>query len=84
MDDSKLEELRTIHRELARLIGNHQEAIEGFAIVIAALRKTLQGDPTLSEKYEANFQVLQADESSRPTPQQAGMVQGILRNLSEW
>jgi hypothetical protein len=84
MDDSKIEELRNIHRDIARFLGEQHEIILSHALVISAIRETLQGDPALSGKYEANLQSLKDAEHARPNPTQAGMVRGILRRLSEW
>ena len=84
MDDSKLDELRLIHRDLARFLGEQHEIILSHALVISAIRQTLQGDPALSAKYEANLQSLKAAGHARPNPMQAGLVHKFLNQLKNW
>jgi hypothetical protein len=83
MDDAKVDQLRFIHRELARFLGEQREVILSQAIVIGALRKTLENDPVLSGKYAVHYQALKAAEHDQPNPQ-AGLVSGFLRLLADW
>ena len=84
MDETKIQDLRRLHGELARYLGEQHETIEGMAIVIGALRQTIEGDPDLSGKYAAHYESLKSSESARPNPMQAGVLQGFLNRLRNW
>jgi predicted ThiF/HesA family dinucleotide-utilizing enzyme len=84
MDESKIDELRLIHRDLARLLGEQHEVILSQRLVIVALQRTVEGDPALSKKYVACLQALKSDPSARPNPMQAGFVQKLLDRLKNW
>ena len=84
MDESKIEELRSIHRDLARYLGEQHETIEGMAVVIGALRKTIEDDSVLSKKYKVHFQSLTSNESGQPNRVQAGILHEFLTRLRNW
>jgi hypothetical protein len=84
MDDVKIQELRVLHNDLARLLSQQHEVILSTANVVGAIRQTLEGDPALSKKYAANLESLKLNAQLQPNPMQAGVLQGLLRRLREW
>ena len=79
MDESKLEELRIIHHELAVFLRQSHQELNGVALVVGALRKTLEDDPAFASKYKKNLQDLQAQESKKRR-----IGSGFLLRLQNW
>ena len=84
MDDTKLNELRSILRDLSWLIGQQQEIILGQTSVIGALRMTLGNDPALSKKYAANLQSLKDGAHGRPDQAAMALASGLLHRMTQW
>ena len=84
MEPQKLNELRSILRDLSWLIGQQQEIILGQASVIGALRLTVGNDPALSEKYTANLQSLKDGAHGTPDRAAMGMVVGLMHRMTQW
>ena len=86
MDDLKVQELRILHRDLARFLGEQYKSVEGMSVIVAALRKTMEGDPNLVAKYRANLQSLKDAASAKKAPQSSAenAASGFLNRLSSW
>jgi hypothetical protein len=86
MDESKVDELRRILRDLAWLVGQQQEIILSQTAVIGAVRMTLEGNPDLAKKYAANLQSLKDAAHKRQNLDQAAvnMASDLLRRMQQW
>jgi hypothetical protein len=84
MDDTQLNDLRRILRDLSWLLGQQQEIILAQASVAGAIRMTLQSDPVLSEKYEANLRSLKDPARKKPDQAAMSLVSGLLHRMKEW
>lgn len=84
MDDSKVQELRLIHHDLAKVISAQQEVIATLRLVVAAIQKTLANDPDLSEKYGAFLGDQISPAFPQPNPTQARLVAALVTRLDEW
>ncbi|MGC1361815.1 MAG: hypothetical protein WA419_07640 [Silvibacterium sp.] len=84
MDDTKLDELRSILRDLSWLIGQQQEIILAQTSVIGAIRITLQNDPDLSKKYAANLQSLKDGAHGKPDLAAMSLASGLLDRMTQW
>ena len=84
MDEEKIEELRLMHHDLAKFLGDQHELLLSHMLVIAALRKTLEGSSTLAKKYAENLASIKSDASALPSPTQLGVAQTLLRKLRSW
>lgn len=84
MEPQKLNELRSILRDLSWLIGQQQEIILGQASVIGALRLTVGNDPDLSGKYAANLQSLKDGAHGKPDQAAMSMAVGLMHRMTQW
>lgn len=84
MDDSKVNDLRSILRDLSWLLGQQQEIILSQAVVSGAIRMTLEGDPALSKKYEANLQSLKGSGRAKPDQAAMGLTATLLQRMKSW
>lgn len=84
MDDSKAEELRSIHRDLSSYLEKQYEVVLNQSFAIAAIRKVLDGDSALSKSYKESLRDLKDDDAIRPNliPRQA--LDELVRRLVEW
>lgn len=84
MDETKLNELRSILRDLSWLIGQQQEIILSQTAVIGAIRTTLENDPDLSKTYAANLQSLRGGVHGKPDQTGTAMAAGLLHRMTQW
>jgi hypothetical protein len=84
MEDSKLNELRSILRDLSWLLGQQQEIILSQTAVIGAIRLTLESDPALSKTYAANLQSLKGGAHGKPDQAATALASGLLHRMTQW
>jgi hypothetical protein len=84
MDEMKLNELRSILRDLSWLLGQQQEIILSQTAVIGAIRMTLECDPALSKKYAANLQSLKDGAHGKPDQAATALASGLLERMMQW
>jgi hypothetical protein len=73
MDDSKFEELRTLHRELAQYLTSQNELIISLRRTVAVIQQTLDNDSApqgghsaLGNRYREYLAALAPTETPRP------------------
>jgi hypothetical protein len=84
MDDSKLEELRLIHRDLAKYLKKQHEAVSNGLLTMAALRMTLDSDPVFRKSYKTNLRALLEDGTFQASPTSENTLQTLLKRLADW
>jgi hypothetical protein len=94
MDDSKLNELRTLHRELAEYLANQSEVVITLRKTVAAIQQTLDNDSApqggysaLSKCYKEHLASLAPTASPRPNLTEVlsrEAVNSLVRKLNEW
>jgi hypothetical protein len=94
MDDSKIEELRVIHRDLAKYLEQQSETILTLRKVVAAIQQTLDNDSApqgggsdLSKHYKAHLASLTPTASPRPNLTEVlsqEEVNSLVKKLTEW
>jgi hypothetical protein len=84
MDDSKLEELRLIHRELVAYLKKQHETMSNSILAISAIRGALESNPDLRKAYSASHRALTEDGTFHPTPDYENTLQKLLERLAEW
>ena len=84
MDDSKIKELRLIHKDLAAYLKKQHEAMSNCLLTAAALRKSLDSDPTLRKLYKTNRRALLTDETFQAGLSPSTSLERLLKKLAEW
>jgi len=84
MDDSRLNELRLLHRDLAAHLKEQHQVINNNTIAIAAIRKVLETRPDLQKSYKESLRDLKDDATIQPTPSYTHVFERLLKRLSEW
>ncbi len=91
MDDSKVNELRIIHKELAQYLVEQSEIILILRKVVAAIQQTLDNDSAaqgghsaLSKAYKENFAAQASSVSPQPNPLAAVTLNSLVNKLNEW
>jgi hypothetical protein len=84
MDDSKIDELRLIHGDLAMYLEKQHEAMSNGILAIAAIRGALASDHGLQKAYKASLRELSEDETFQANQDHENTLQNLLKRLSEW
>jgi len=94
MDDSKIKELRAIHKELAEYLTAQNEVIIILRRTAAILQQTLDNDSApqggrsaLADRYTAYLASQETSETPRPNPTEdrsRRAVNSLAKKLTEW
>ena len=90
MDESKVQELRAIHDDLAHYLVAQNEILVSVTRAVAAIQHALDNDSApqgghsaLSNKYRERLAALIASESLRPNPSVLALG-SLVKKLNEW
>ena len=88
MDDFKIEELRVIHRELARHLAAQNETLASVTKTVGAIQHALDSDSApqglrsaLSDIYKGH---LASAIASEPPQRRPSALDSLLKKLMEW
>ena len=94
MDDSKVKELRTLHRELAQYLTVQNDVIIILRRTVATLQQTLDtgsspqgGRSALANRYREYLASQETSEKLRPNPTEdrsRRAVESLAKKLTEW
>lgn len=94
MDDSKIKELRTLHRELAQYLTAQNEVIIILRRTVATLQQTLDNDSdpqgvrsALGNRYREYLASQETSEKLRPNlteVQSRKAAESLAKRLNEW
>ena len=84
MNDSKVKELRTLHKELAAYLKQQHEAVNNCLLTVVALRKAVETQADLRAIYKAKVQQLSEDETFRATSDSSNTLETLLQRLADW
>jgi hypothetical protein len=84
MDDTKMEALRLILRELAEYLREQHQVITNQTTAIGAIRQAFEGDSALSKLYRDSLRDLIYDETIRPNLVRSQVFETLVKKLSEW
>jgi hypothetical protein len=94
MDDSKIKELQTLHRELAQYLTNQNEATLSLKRVVAGIQQTLENDSdqlggrsALANRYKAYLATQVPTETPRSNLTERlsrEAVELLAKRLNEW
>jgi hypothetical protein len=94
MDDLKIKELQTLHRELAEYLVQQSEVIITLRKTVAAIQRTLDNDSApqgghsaLSKRYKEHLAFLAPTASPRPNLTEVlsrEAVNSLVKKLKEW
>jgi hypothetical protein len=91
MDDSKISELKHVHRELAQYLVEQSETILILRRVVGVIQQTLENDSApqgghsaLSKAYREYLQAQTSSGSPRPNPLGAAALESLVKKLTEW
>jgi hypothetical protein len=84
MDDSKISELRLIHKELATYLEKQHETMSNSILAVSAIRGALASDPALQKAYKASLRDLKEGGTFRENQDDENKFQNLLKKLAEW
>ena len=84
MEDSKLNELRLIHKDLATYLKNQHEVMSNSILAISAIRTALESNPDLQKAYWASHRALSEDGTFQASQDYENTRQRLLKRLADW
>ena len=84
MDDSKITELRHIHRNLAKYLKKQHKANSNCLLAVAAIREALKIHPDLQKAYRASLRDLSEGGTALANQDSTNTLETLLKSLAEW
>jgi hypothetical protein len=84
MDDSKIADLRQIHRNLAKYLKKQHKANSNCLLAVAAIREALKSHPELQKAYKASLRDLSEGGTALADQDSTNTLETLLKSLTGW
>lgn len=84
MDAPKINELRLLHKDLATYLEKQHKILNNSLLAVAALRMTVDTDPTLRKLYWTNLRDIAKGGIFLTDRDYANTLESLLKKLKDW